>query len=217
LSSPSLSEISIAVRAENKASNTFRQVALDVASLGAAFGVLTNDQVKFVSIAFTAVRVVESLGAILKATSVAHYLEAAACWVANTAMTALNISFATFLALTGVGIAAIVTAAAVMASFASSMNNASASVQNFNSAASEMPTSSRKITRSGDSIIYQTRAATDQNGSAQPYPGTLRNSEPRAPNIKHSTTLTHSTQTSRPGTLKEHSDNLLLYRKGVET
>ncbi|XHH09864.1 MAG: hypothetical protein ACFCUE_04350 [Candidatus Bathyarchaeia archaeon] len=216
MSSPSLSEISIAVRAENKASNTFRQVALDVASLGAAFGVLTNDQVKFVSIAFTAVRVVESLGAILKATSVAHYLEAAACWVANTAMTALNISFATFLALTGVGIAAIVTAAAVMASFASSMNNASASVQNFNSVAAETPSASRSITRSGDSIIYQTRAATDQNGSAQSV-GTLRNSEPRAPNIKHSRTLTHSTSTSNPGTLKEHSDNLLLYRKGVET
>ncbi len=216
MSSPSLSEISIAVRAENKASNTFRQVALDVAGLGAAFGILTNDQVKFVSIAFTAVRVVESLGAILKATSVAHYLEAAACWVANTAMNALNISFATFLALTGVGIAAIITAAAVMASFASSMNNASSSVQNFNSATSEMPSSSRSITRSGDSVIYQTRATTSQNSGSQSA-GTLLNSEPRAPNLKQSSTLTHSTLTSSSGTLKVHSDNLLLYRKGVET
>jgi hypothetical protein len=67
----------------------------------------------------------------------------------------LNISFATFLALTGVGIAVIVAAAAAMWSFANSMNSATASVQSFNDATAEMPSRTRSIQRAGEDELYR--------------------------------------------------------------
>jgi len=86
----------------------------------------------------------------LIATTAAHYIHAAACWVATAAQSALNISYATFLALTGVGIAVIIAAAAAMWSFANSMNAATSSVQSFNEAAGEIPERSRSIRRAGE-------------------------------------------------------------------
>jgi len=86
---------------------------------------------------------------------VAQKVYAAACWVATAAQNALNISYATFLALTGVGIAVIIAAAAAMWSFANSMNSATASVQSFNEAAAEMPTNARSIHRAGESDFYR--------------------------------------------------------------
>ena len=62
--------------------------------------------------------------------AVAQKVYSAACWVTTAAQNALNISYGTFLALTGVGIAVIVAAAAAMWTFANSMNQATASVQN---------------------------------------------------------------------------------------
>jgi outer membrane lipoprotein-sorting protein len=67
----------------------------------------------------------------------------------------LNISFAAFLALTGVGIAVIAAAAAAMYSFANSMNTATASVQDFNSTAAQTPTRSRSIIRGGEEELYR--------------------------------------------------------------
>ena len=151
----SFHEISIAVRAENRLSGTFRAMALDVANLGAAFGFLSNEQVKMVSVAFTAIRVVQSLSVILHGETVAKYLHAAASWAATVAQNALNISYGTFLALTGVGIAVIVAAAAAMWSFANSMNAATSSVQGFNGAAAEMPGHTRSIQRVGEVDLYR--------------------------------------------------------------
>jgi hypothetical protein len=87
----------------------------------------------------------------------AHQIKAAATWIATTAQNALNISQATFLALTGVGIAVIIAAAAAMAYFASQMNRATSSVQNFNGTAAEMPTHARNIQRAGDSASLYRR------------------------------------------------------------
>ena len=89
------------------------------------------------------------------ASAVAHKIHAAASWVATAAQNALNISYATFLALTGVGLAVIAAAAVAMWSFANSMNSATASVQSFNSAAAEMPSHSRSITRAGEEELYR--------------------------------------------------------------
>jgi hypothetical protein len=89
----------------------------------------------------------------LAATAAVHYIHAAACWVATTAQNALNISYGTFLALTGVGIAVIIAAAVAMAYFASQMNAATSSVQSFNSAAEELP--SRSIQRAGEADLYR--------------------------------------------------------------
>ncbi len=89
------------------------------------------------------------------ALAAAHQIKAAATWVATTAQNALNISHATFLALTGVGIGVIIAAAAAMAYFASQMNNATSSVQKYNAAASQVPTSTRSIQRSGDAALVR--------------------------------------------------------------
>jgi len=86
------------------------------------------------------------------ATSIALGVKTAATWVATTAQNALNISHATFLALTGVGIAVIIAAAAAIWYFASQMN---AAVQGFNAAAGAMPGSSRNIQRAGESDLYR--------------------------------------------------------------
>jgi hypothetical protein len=67
----------------------------------------------------------------------------------------LNISQATFLALTGVGIAVIIAAAAAVAYFASQMNSATTSVQNFNSAATNTTTNMTSISRAGEQALYR--------------------------------------------------------------
>jgi hypothetical protein len=79
--------------------------------------------------------------------AVAHNIYAAACQVATAAENALNISHATFLALTGVGIGVIIAAAAAISVFASQMNSATASVNNYNAAASKVPTVTKGIQR----------------------------------------------------------------------
>jgi len=89
------------------------------------------------------------------ALAVAHKIHAAASWIATAAQNALNISYATFLALTGVGLAVIAAAAVAMWSFANSMNAATSSVQSFNEAASEMPERGRGIRRAGEEELYR--------------------------------------------------------------
>jgi hypothetical protein len=93
----------------------------------------------------------------LVGTAAAHYIHAAGAWIATTAQNALNISYATFLALTGVGIAVIVAAAAAMWYFASQMNAATASVQSFNSVAAELPSRTRSIQRAGEAATTSSR------------------------------------------------------------
>ncbi|MCW4024935.1 MAG: hypothetical protein NWF01_07875 [Candidatus Bathyarchaeota archaeon] len=87
--------------------------------------------------------------------SAAHAVYTVACWAATTAANALNISTATFLALTGVGIAVIVAAAAAVASFASSMNSATASVKGFNDASADTPSRMHSVQRAGESALYR--------------------------------------------------------------
>jgi len=87
--------------------------------------------------------------------AVAQKVYAAATAFATAVQNSLNISFGTFLALTGVGIGVIVAAAAAMLSFASSMNQATTSVQNFNGTTADMQTRARSITRSGEEELYR--------------------------------------------------------------
>ena len=121
-----------------------KSLGATLAGLGAAgtaigyvanqFGVLNDSEMKVFN---SAMMVVSVMGMFLRTSTglaVAQKVYSAACWVATAAQNALNISYGTFLALTGVGIAVIVAAAAAMAYFATSMNTATASVQNFNSA-----------------------------------------------------------------------------------
>jgi len=89
------------------------------------------------------------------ASGIAHSIKTAITWAATAAQNALNISHATFLALTGVGIGVIIAAAAAMAYFASQMNAATASVKEYNATAAQTPTRTRGITRAGESDLYR--------------------------------------------------------------
>ncbi len=170
----SFREIAVTIRAVNRASHEFARIQSDaealgvrIKSLGAAiaglgatgtaigyiahqFGLLNDEQARV----FSSVMMVVSVMGMFMRTSwgvaIAQKVYAAACWVATAAQNALNISYATFLALTGVGIAVIVAAAVAMWSFASSMNSATASVQGFNEAVAEVPTYGRSVRRAGE-------------------------------------------------------------------
>lgn len=171
----SFREIALTIRAVNRASNEFSRIQSDaeslaarVKSLGSAlaglgasgvaigyvanqFGLLSDSEMKVFN---SAMSIVTVMGLFLRTSTgvaVAQKVYSAACWVATAAQNALNISYGTFLALTGVGIAVIVAAAAAMWTFANSMNSATASVQNFNTATTETPTHTRSIQRAGES------------------------------------------------------------------
>jgi hypothetical protein len=94
--------------------------------------------------------------------SAAHAVHAAAAWISTAAQSALNISYATFLALTGVGIAVIAAAAVAMFAFAGSMNAATSSVKSFNSATEGTPMRVRSIQRAGEAVGRSGTSGSDE-------------------------------------------------------
>ena len=175
----SFREIAVTIRAVNRASHEFARIQTDaeslsvrVKSLGAAlaglgatgtvighvasqFGLLNAEQARVFN---SAMMVVTVMGMFMRTSwgiALAQKVYSAACWIATAAQNALNVSYATWLALTGVGIAVIAAAAAAMWYFASQMNAATASVQNFNAAAGEMPSYGRSIQRAGEQDLYR--------------------------------------------------------------
>lgn len=146
----SFHEISIAVRAENRASATFRGLALDIANLGAAFGVFSNEQVKAVSIMFTAIRVINTMRAIAKTGAVAQLVYAGSSKVAAAATWILNASLAAKITLLTLGAGAVVVAAAAMAALAMQTRAATSAMQDYNTTAAEIPHHTRSIRRAGE-------------------------------------------------------------------
>lgn len=162
---------------------TFSMMGMELTTVATDFGILDRETAKYVRglmavimIVSTAARMYSFLtlmttghtaalavetttetGAAAAETShsVAHGIYAGACNIATMAENALNISHATFLALTGVGIGVIIAAAAAVAIFASQMNSATASVKGYNAAASETPTKMAGITRAGEQAMYR--------------------------------------------------------------
>jgi len=114
-----------------------------VGRLGETFGVLNKEQASWVR---TMGLSLSAVGGVVRAMQLFNSVTSVATAVQN----ALNISYGTFLVLTGVGVAMVVAAAAAMAYFASQMNSATASVKEYNAAASETPTYSRDIQRAGE-------------------------------------------------------------------
>ena len=175
----SFREIIVSIRAINRASNEFNRIRTDaetltarvksfgstLAGIGASgvalgylanqFGILNDQQARAFNSAMMLVSVMGMLMRAEAGVAIAHKLYSAACAFATMVQNALNISYATFLALTGVGIVVIVAAAAAMWAFANSMKGATESVQNFNSAAAETPARTRGITRAGDAALYR--------------------------------------------------------------
>jgi hypothetical protein len=175
----SFREIAVTVRAVNRASAEFSRIQTDaemlatrVRSLGAAiagigatgtavgyianqFGLLNDAQARTFNSAMMVVSVMGMFMRTSAGVAIAQKVYAAATAFAAMVQNSLNISFATFLALTGVGIAVIVAAAAAMISFASSMNSATASVKGFNEAATAAPSHVRSIQRAGEAELYR--------------------------------------------------------------
>ena len=175
----SFREIAVTVRAVNRASSEFARIQTDaealgarvrslgsvVAGLGAAgtavghlahqFGVLNDEQSRVFSTAMTVVTVMGMFMRSSLGVAVAQKAYSAACWVATAAQNALNVSYATFLALTGVGVAVIAAAAAAMWYFSAQMNSATASVKAYNSAVADVPSSSRSVQRAGEEELYR--------------------------------------------------------------
>jgi len=175
----SFREIAVTIRAVNRASAEFSRIQTDaealsvrIKSLGAAiaglgatgtvighiaheFGLLNDEQARVFNSAMMVVTVMGMFMRTSVGVAIAQKVYAAACWIATAAQNSLNISYATFLALTGVGIAVIIAAAAAMWSFASSMNAATSSVQSFNEASAETPSRTRSIQRAGESELYR--------------------------------------------------------------
>ncbi len=175
----SFREIAVTIRAVNHASAEFNRIQTDaqalatriktlgatIAGIGAAgtavgyianqFGILNDEQARTFNSAMMVVSVMGMFMRTSAGVAIAQKVYAAATGFAAMVQNSLNISFATFLALTGVGIAVIVAAAAAMVSFADSMNSATASVQNFNSATAEVPTHTRSIQRAGQDELYR--------------------------------------------------------------
>ncbi|MBS7633788.1 hypothetical protein KEJ15_09310 [Candidatus Bathyarchaeota archaeon] len=178
----SFREIAVTIRAVNRASAEFSRIQTDaealsirikgigaaIAGLGATgtvighiahqFGLLNDEQAKVFNSAMMVVTVMGMFMRTSVGVAIAQKVYAAACWIATAAQNALNISYATFLALTGVGIAVIVAAAAAMWYFTSQMNAATASVNQFNEATGSMQGPStyagRNILRKGEEDIY---------------------------------------------------------------
>jgi len=175
----SFREIAITVRAVNRASHEFTRIQSDaealsarikslgsaIAGLGATgaaighiahqFGILNDQQARVFNSAMMVVSVMGMFMRTSMGVAIAQKVYSAACWIATAAQNSLNISYAAWLALTGVGIALIIGATAAMWSFASSMNAATSSVQSFNEATAETPGRTRSIQRAGESELYR--------------------------------------------------------------
>lgn len=146
----SFHEISIAVRAENRASATFRGLALDIANLGAHFGILSNEQVKAVSVMFTVIRVMNTVRTIAKTGAAAQLVYAGSTKIAAAATWILNASLAAKITLLTLGAGAVVVAAAAMAALAMQTRAAASAMREYNTAASEVPAHTRSVSRAGE-------------------------------------------------------------------
>jgi len=154
----------IGVQAEISAAQikTFTSRLIGIGALGVGvtyiahqFGILNAEQTRVIA---SALSVITTMGMFMRTSwgvAAAQKIYTAATWIATAAQNALNISYGTFLALTGVGIAVIIAAAAAMWYFASQMNAATDSVRGYNAAVSEMPTHSRSIRRAGEEELLR--------------------------------------------------------------
>lgn len=91
----------------------------------------------------------------LSLSTIAQNVWSAAASFATSVCDALNISYGTFLMLTGVGIALVIAASVAMMTFANNMNQATSSVKSFNAAATQTPTATSNIQRAGEQALLR--------------------------------------------------------------
>ena len=174
----SFHEISIAVRAENRASYAFRAIAMDVVHLGYSFGLLDSQTGRVISGVMSFVHIMVSLKAILATTTAAQTAQNAATathtgllggsitaigskiaallglssatGVATGATWSFNAAQAAKIVLLTMGVGTVVVAAAAMAALAMQTQNAANAMRDYSSAAGEAVGYTRGVSRAGE-------------------------------------------------------------------
>jgi len=149
----SFHEISIAVRAENRASYAFRTIIMDAVHLAYSFGALDSQTGKMITGIMTAVHLLISLRAALGTTTVAQIAHNIATHAAAIATWVLNAALAMKIALLTLGVGLIVATAAYMAWLASTTRDAASAQAEYNAELAKAP--SRSIRRVGEEEYYR--------------------------------------------------------------
>jgi hypothetical protein len=150
----SFHEISVAVRAENRASYAFRTIAMDAVHLAYSFGALDSQTGRMLTGIVTAVHLFTSLRAVLGTSTVAQVAQIAATHAASAATWLLNSALAMKIALLTLGAGLIVATAAYMSWLASSTRDAASAQREYNAELARAP-SSRLIRRAGEDEYYR--------------------------------------------------------------
>jgi len=151
----SFHEISIAVRAENRASYALRSVVHDVLHVGMAFGLFDSQLGKTVGAVMSTIHLMTSLRAVLATTGAAQIAQAVSTKIAAMATWALNAALAMKIALLTLGIGLVVAAAAYMAWLASTTRDAAAAQAEYNAELVRAPSHVRGIRRAGEEEYYR--------------------------------------------------------------
>jgi len=114
----SFHEISIAVRAENRASYAFRAIAMDVVHLGYSFGLLDSQAGRVISGIMSAIHVMTSLKAVIASTT--------------TVQTAQNVATATHTGLLSGAVTALGAKVAALLGLTTATNTATGATMAFN-------------------------------------------------------------------------------------
>jgi len=149
----SFHEISIAVRAENRASYAFRTIAMDAIHLAYSFSALDSQTGRMLTGIMTAVHLFASLKAALGTTTIAQVAHAASTYVTAAATWVLNSALAMKIALLTLGVGLIVATAAYMAWLASTTRDAASAQAEYNAELARAPT--RSIRRAGEEEYYR--------------------------------------------------------------
>ena len=150
----SFHEISIAVRAENRASYAFRTIAMDAIHLAYSFGALDSQTGRMLTGIMTAVHLFISLKAALGTTTVAQIAHNIATHAAAIATWVLNSALAMKIALLTLGVGLVIATAGYMAWLASTTRDAAAAQAEYNAELTRTP-STRSIRRAGEEEYYR--------------------------------------------------------------
>jgi len=149
----SFHEISIAVRAENRASYAFRSIIMDAVHLAYSFGALDSQTGRMITGIMTAIHLFTSLKAALGTTTVAQIAHTASTYITAAATWVLNSALAMKIALLTLGVGLIIATAAYMAWLASSTRDAAAAQAEYNAEVARTPF--RSIRRAGEEEYYR--------------------------------------------------------------
>jgi len=150
----SFHEISVAVRAENRASYAFRTIAMDAVHLAYSFGALDSQTGRMLTGIMTAVHLFTSLRAALGTATVAQVAQAVSTNVAAAATWVLNSALAMKIALLTLGVGLIAATAAYMAWLASTTRDAASAQAEYNAELAKQP-APRSIRRAGEEELYR--------------------------------------------------------------